>query len=132
MLSKGRRLEFANVAKGDDTMDEYNEIGARLRELREASDYTIEELAKELELDPEVYASYEENGKDVPISVIYQIANMFKVDFTEICTGQTAGEVARSSTEIRSITLRISLSVMQIKSCSRSWSPWSPRMKWLS
>ena len=71
-------------------MDEYNEIGARLRELREASDYTIEELAKELELDPEVYASYEENGKDVPISVIYQIANMFKVDFTEICTGQSA------------------------------------------
>ena len=47
-------------------MDEYNEIGARLRELREASDYTIEELAKELELDPEVYASYEENGKDLP------------------------------------------------------------------
>ena len=90
MLSKGRRLEFANVAKGDYTMDEYNEIGARLRELREASDYTIEELAKELELDPEVYASYEENGKDVPISVIYQIANMFKVDFTEICTGQSA------------------------------------------
>ena len=71
-------------------MDEYNEIGARLRELREVSDYTIEELAKELDLSPEVYASYEENGKDVPISVIYQIANKFKVDFTEICTGQSA------------------------------------------
>ena len=64
-------------------MNEYNEIGARLRELREVSDYTIEDLAKELDLDPEVYASYEENGKDVPISVIYQIANKFKVDFTE-------------------------------------------------
>ena len=38
-------------------MDEYNEIGARLRELREVSDYTIEELAKELDLSPEVYAS---------------------------------------------------------------------------
>ena len=34
------------VRKGDDTMDEYNEIGARLRELREVSDYTIEDLAK--------------------------------------------------------------------------------------
>ena len=71
-------------------MDEYNEIGARLRELREVSDYTIEDLAKELDLTPEVYASYEANGKDVPISVIYQIANKFKVDFTEIVTGTSA------------------------------------------
>ena len=78
------------TVKGDDTMDEYNEIGARLRELREVSDYTIEELAQELGLSPEVYASYEENGKDVPISVIYSIATKFKVDFTEICTGQSA------------------------------------------
>ena len=71
-------------------MNDYNEIGARLRELREVSDYTIEELAAELNLSPEVYASYEENGKDVPISVIYEIANKFKVDFTEIVTGQSA------------------------------------------
>lgn len=71
-------------------MDEYNEIGARLRELREDCDYSVEELAKELNLDPAVYASYEENGKDVPISVIFQIANKFKVDFTEIATGQSA------------------------------------------
>ena len=71
-------------------MNEYNEIGARLRELREVSDYTIEDLAAELHLSPEVYASYEKNGKDVPISVIYEIANKFKVDFTEIVTGQSA------------------------------------------
>ena len=71
-------------------MNDYNEIGARLRELREVSDYSIEELAAELNLNPEVYASYEENGKDVPISVIYEIACKFKVDFTEIVTGQSA------------------------------------------
>ena len=58
--------------------------------VKEVSDYTIEELAQELGLSPEVYASYEENGKDVPISVIYSIATKFKVDFTEICTGQSA------------------------------------------
>ena len=71
-------------------MNDYNEIGARLRELREVSDYTVEELAAELNISPELYASYEENGKDVPISVIYEIANKFKVDFTEIVTGQSA------------------------------------------
>ena len=71
-------------------MNDYNEIGARLRELREVSDYTIEDLAAELNLSPEVYASYEQNGKDIPISVIYEIANKFRVDFTEIVTGQSA------------------------------------------
>ena len=71
-------------------MNDYNAIGARLRELREVSDYTVEDLAAALHLSPEVYASYEENGKDVPISVIYEIANKFKVDFTEIVTGQSA------------------------------------------
>lgn len=71
-------------------MDNYEEIGARLRELREACDYTIEELAGELGISPEVYAGYEKNGKDVPISVIYEIAQKFKVDFTEIITGNTA------------------------------------------
>ena len=33
-------------------MQEINEIGSRLRELREASDYTVERLAAELKLDP--------------------------------------------------------------------------------
>lgn len=71
-------------------MSGINEIGARLRELREVSDYTTEQLASELHLDVEVYRGYEENGKDIPISVIYEIANKFGVDFTEIVTGVPA------------------------------------------
>ncbi len=71
-------------------MSEINEIGARLRELREASDYTVEQLAAELQVDPAVYRTYEENGEDIPISLIYEIANKFKVDFAEIVTGAPA------------------------------------------
>ena len=71
-------------------MNDYNELGARLRELREVSDYTVEQLAAELNLSPEVYASYEENGKDIPISVIFDIANKFHVDFSELATGHIA------------------------------------------
>ena len=71
-------------------MNDYNEIGARMRELREVSDYTVEDLARELNVDPAVYASYEENGKDVPISLLYEIANKFRVDFAELVTGQSA------------------------------------------
>ena len=71
-------------------MQEINEIGSRLRELREASDYTVERLAAELKLDPEVYRGYEQDGKDIPISLIYEIANKFGVDFAEILTGNPA------------------------------------------
>ncbi len=71
-------------------MNEINEIGPRLRELRETSDYTLEQLAKELGLKKEVYEAYEKDGKDIPISVIYEVANKFGVDFTEIVTGTPA------------------------------------------
>lgn len=71
-------------------MNEINEIGARLRELRETCDYTVEQLAAELDVSPEVYRAYEENGKDIPISLIYAVANKFQVDFAEIVTGTPA------------------------------------------
>lgn len=68
-------------------MEQINEIAARVRELREACDYTIEHLAAELGLETEQYAGYEEKG-DFPISVIYEIAHKFGVDFNELITGE--------------------------------------------
>ena len=68
-------------------MDSINEIAARIRELREVCDYTQEKLAEELGIPAEQYAAYEENG-DFPISVIYEIANKFKVDFNELIVGE--------------------------------------------
>lgn len=67
-----------------------NEIAARIRELRDACGYTPEQLASELNIDPSLYKSYEVDGADIPISVIYEIANKFNVDFTEIVTGIAA------------------------------------------
>lgn len=69
---------------------EISEIALRIRELREVCGYTVEELAAELKLAPEVYREYEENGENIPISVIYEIANKFNVDFAEIVTGVDA------------------------------------------
>ena len=68
-------------------MESINEIAARIRELREVCDYSQEQLAKELGLETEQYAGYEQNG-DFPISVIYEIANKFKGDFNELITGE--------------------------------------------
>jgi len=68
-------------------MESIKEIAARIRELREVCDYTQEELAAELGIAADLYAGYERNG-DFPISIIYEIAARFKVDFNELITGE--------------------------------------------
>ncbi len=68
-------------------MEQISEITARIRELREICEYSQEQLAAELGISAEAYAGYEKNG-DFPISVIYEIANKFNVDFNELVTGE--------------------------------------------
>lgn len=68
-------------------MEQYMEIANRIRELREVCGYSREALAKELGIDCALYTSYEESGRDIPISVLYEIAGKFGVDFNEIITG---------------------------------------------
>ena len=65
-------------------------IASRIREIRESCNYSQVKLAKELKIDLDTYISYEENKLDIPISVIYQIAGKFGVDFADITTGTNA------------------------------------------
>jgi transcriptional regulator with XRE-family HTH domain len=69
--------------------DEIKQIALRIKELREISGCTVEELARDLRIDPKTYLSYETDGFNIPISVLYHIAQKFRVDFTEILTGKT-------------------------------------------
>ena len=66
------------------------ELGARIRELREICGLTQEELADQLSLKTEKLALYEAEGADVPISVLYQMANLFGVDLNVLLTGSSA------------------------------------------
>ena len=71
-------------------MDMFKELGERISGLRDACGYEQEEFATMLDVDLSLYRSYEEDGTDIPISVIYKIANICGVDFTEIMTGVKA------------------------------------------
>ena len=64
-------------------MDEVKEIAMRIKELREISDYTEEDVAKRLGVPVEEYRQYETDGKGIPINVLYQLSKMYKVDFSE-------------------------------------------------
>lgn len=64
------------------------ELTDRIRELREVCGYSVEQLAHELNIDVATYLSYENDGINIPINIIFQIANKFGVDFNELLTGE--------------------------------------------
>ena len=64
------------------------DVGSRIKELRELSDYTINEIATEFNIDEKEYIQYENGKKDIPASILYEIANKFKVDMGLLLTGE--------------------------------------------
>ena len=71
-------------------MEELKELGERIKGLREACDVSLEDMAADLEVKPETLLAWEENGADIPISVVYHMSHRFGVDMTEILTGTSA------------------------------------------
>jgi quercetin dioxygenase-like cupin family protein/DNA-binding XRE family transcriptional regulator len=67
--------------------DQLKQIAARIRELREVSDVSMESLANELDIPLETYQEFETGNSDIPVSFLYQIANRFNVELTAILTG---------------------------------------------
>ncbi|MCL2748363.1 MAG: cupin domain-containing protein [Oscillospiraceae bacterium] len=67
--------------------DEFRQLASRIRELREIYGFSASDLARELDVAPEVYAGYEENGEDIPISALYHLARRFGIEFNELLTG---------------------------------------------
>mgnify|MGYP005850446519 CR=1 FL=1 len=68
--------------------EKIKEIAARVSELREISDISLEEMAEYLNLDVDDYQDYESGEKDIPASVLYEIAHKFKVDMGLLLTGE--------------------------------------------
>lgn len=68
--------------------DQIKQMAARIKELREVSGVSIESLAESLGIPVETVKSYEEGECDIPVSFLYQIANLFNVELTAILTGE--------------------------------------------
>ncbi|WP_211263769.1 helix-turn-helix domain-containing protein [Methanobrevibacter cuticularis] len=64
------------------------DIGARVKELRKISDITTKEISSEFNIMEKDYIQYENGEKDVPASILYEIANKFKVDMGLLITGE--------------------------------------------
>lgn len=71
------------------SVNEFNkEVGQRIKELRELSDISIEEFAEDLNIDSETYNLYESGVKDIPASLLNEIAHKFQVDLSLLLTGE--------------------------------------------
>jgi len=68
--------------------DSVKQIALRIQDLREISDYSVEQMAEALSVTAEEYRQYESGGIDMPISFLVKIGEVFHVDMTELLTGE--------------------------------------------
>jgi mannose-6-phosphate isomerase-like protein (cupin superfamily)/DNA-binding XRE family transcriptional regulator len=64
------------------------EIGDRVRELREHSQFTAEEMAEAIKVPIETYRCYEEGKLDIPASKMVEIGQKLVVDMGLLLTGE--------------------------------------------
>ena len=67
--------------------DELKQIAIRIADLREISDYSVQEMADACQVSLEDYLAYESGEVDIPISFLLRINEVFHVDPTELLTG---------------------------------------------
>lgn len=68
--------------------EKIEEVGSRLRELRELSKVSAEEMADYLSVPVEKYNCYEDGKLDIPASVLIGLARKFDVDMGLLLTGE--------------------------------------------
>ncbi len=68
--------------------EKMKEIGLRIKELRELSDISIQDMANYLEISLETYQEYEDGQKDIPASILFEIAQKMQVDMGLLLTGE--------------------------------------------
>jgi mannose-6-phosphate isomerase-like protein (cupin superfamily) len=62
-------------------------IAQRIAALREIADMTAQTVAEELGIPLETYRQYERGEADIPVSVLYSLAQRFNVELTALLTG---------------------------------------------
>jgi Uncharacterized conserved protein, contains double-stranded beta-helix domain len=68
--------------------EKIKEIAARVKELREISDISVEGMAEKLTLPVDTYTRYENGEEDMPASILLEIAQNLNVDMSVLLTGE--------------------------------------------
>ncbi|HBR34423.1 MAG TPA: transcriptional regulator [Firmicutes bacterium] len=68
--------------------EEIRQLAARIREIREIEGITLEALAEELNITVDLYQRYEAGTDDIPVGVLYKIAQRFNLELSALITGE--------------------------------------------
>lgn len=64
------------------------QISSRIRELRDILGTSAQEISHNIGISPETYLQYENGTLDIPISILYEIADQLNTDMTVLLTGE--------------------------------------------
>ncbi len=67
--------------------DQIKQIAARIKEIREISGISAETLADKLGVDALLYKRYESGSSDIPVGIIFKIAEHFNVELSVMLGG---------------------------------------------
>ena len=103
------------------------DIAARIKDLREFSDYSLEEFASKVNVTVEDYKNIEDGVVDIPIGTMYNIAAALEIDPTVLLTGQNsdskevaicyAGQGLEDMTAIALAVLHINFLIVRWSQC---------------
>lgn len=68
--------------------EKIKQVADRIKEMREIFGASIPELAKEFSVSEEEYRQYESGKVDIPVGILYQLAQRFKIELTTLLTGE--------------------------------------------
>ena len=66
------------------------EVAGRIRELRQISGFTVEEMAKRTDVSVEEYMQYEAGSRNMSIAFMYRCVLIFGIDFSDLLEGRSA------------------------------------------
>lgn len=69
--------------------DQISQVAQRIRELRELSDMSVDEMADKLNISVEKYRQYESGSVDFPVSFLYNVAGLFNIELSVLLTGES-------------------------------------------
>jgi mannose-6-phosphate isomerase-like protein (cupin superfamily) len=69
-------------------LEKNKEISARVREIREVSDVTVEQMAAYLNISTDKYREYEDATQEIPASILYEISQKLNIDMGILLTGK--------------------------------------------
>ena len=66
------------------------EVAVRIREMREISGYTVEQMAEKTDVSVDAYKKYEAGNTDMPFTFIHKCALAFGIEITDLLEGESA------------------------------------------